>query len=183
LIDLAVYHQTEVLRNEVFLDFTTDPLRFKLQDLDSLPKDFLEKSCALMNVPFNRLEKLNPIAIEIFKDHGIDLRERPIPIQVSNQHMNGGMACDKWWQSENVLNLYAIGELNGSHGITRPGGSALNAGQVGGLRVAQKIMAQKGSDSYTLKHFNFNSIAERHLKKLTSELERLLDDNEMTIDQ
>ena len=34
--------------------------------------------------------------------------------------------------------LFAIGELNGTHGV-RPGGSALNSGQVGALRAAQYI--------------------------------------------
>jgi hypothetical protein len=41
--------------------------------------------------------------------------------------------------------LYPIGEVNGSHGVKRPGGSALNAGQVGGMRAAQHI-------AFCLKH-------------------------------
>jgi hypothetical protein len=36
--------------------------------------------------------------------------------------------------------LYPIGEVNGSHGVSRPGGSALNAGQVGALRAATRII-------------------------------------------
>ena len=32
-----------------------------------------------------------------------------------------------------------MGEVNGSHGIYRPGGSALNAGQVGAIRASQYI--------------------------------------------
>ena len=57
---------------------------------------------------------------------------------VCNQHLNGGISCDIWWES-NIKHFFVIGEINGSHGIHRPGGAALNSGQVGGLRAAQKI--------------------------------------------
>ena len=39
----------------------------------------------------------------------------------------------------NIRHLFPVGEVNGSHGVYRPGGSALNAGQVGGLRAAEYI--------------------------------------------
>ena len=45
---------------------------------------------------------------------------------------------DLWWQT-NVKGLFAVGECAGTHGIVRPGGSALNAGQVGSLRAAEYI--------------------------------------------
>ncbi len=38
-----------------------------------------------------------------------------------------------------MRHFFPIGEVNGSHGVYRPGGSALNAGQCGGLRAAQYI--------------------------------------------
>jgi hypothetical protein len=38
-----------------------------------------------------------------------------------------------------LKHLFPIGEVNGSHGVTRPGGSALNAGQVAGFRAAEYI--------------------------------------------
>jgi succinate dehydrogenase/fumarate reductase flavoprotein subunit len=41
--------------------------------------------------------------------------------------------------------LFAVGECAGTHGIARPGGSALNAGQVGSLRAAQYISAHPGT--------------------------------------
>jgi aspartate oxidase len=44
-----------------------------------------------------------------------------------------------WWESTNLRHLYPIGEVNGSHGVARPGGTALNAGQVGGIRAAEWI--------------------------------------------
>ena len=57
------------------------------------------------------------------------------------QHCNGGLTVDLWWQTT-VPHLFAIGEVAGTHGV-RPGGSALNAGQVGGLRVAQYVAARE----------------------------------------
>jgi len=45
---------------------------------------------------------------------------------------------DLWWQS-NVPGVFVIGEMAGTHGVKRPGGAALNAGQVGGLRAARYI--------------------------------------------
>jgi succinate dehydrogenase/fumarate reductase flavoprotein subunit len=49
-----------------------------------------------------------------------------------------------WWQTS-VGGLFAVGECAGTHGIARPGGSALNAGQVGSLRAAQYISAHPGA--------------------------------------
>lgn len=41
--------------------------------------------------------------------------------------------------------FFAVGEVSGSHGVYRPGGSALNAGQTGATRAAQYI-ANKRKD-------------------------------------
>src|SRR5690606_34067460 len=57
---------------------------------------------------------------------------------VNNQHMNGGVMVDVWGRS-NLAGCYAIGEAAGTHGVTRPGGAALNAGQVFGTRAAEHI--------------------------------------------
>jgi succinate dehydrogenase/fumarate reductase flavoprotein subunit len=43
-----------------------------------------------------------------------------------------------WWESD-LKHLFPVGEVNGSHGVYRPGGSALNSGQVGSFRAAQYI--------------------------------------------
>jgi len=51
---------------------------------------------------------------------------------------------DLWWRTT-VPGLYAVGECAGTHGVTRPGGSALNAGQAGALRAAQWISAAKAA--------------------------------------
>jgi succinate dehydrogenase/fumarate reductase flavoprotein subunit len=69
----------------------------------------------------------------------VDLARQPLEIAVSAQHNNGGIAATHWWESTNIPHLFPVGEVNGSHGVYRPGGSALNAGQVGGFRAAEFI--------------------------------------------
>jgi aspartate oxidase len=54
------------------------------------------------------------------------------------------LAGNLWWESTTVKHLFPVGEVNGSHGVYRPGGSALNAGQVAGFRVADYIAARYG---------------------------------------
>jgi aspartate oxidase len=55
--------------------------------------------------------------------------------------MNGGVAVDLWNESS-LAGCFAVGEVAGTHGVTRPGGAALNAGQVGGLRAAEQIASR-----------------------------------------
>jgi hypothetical protein len=81
---------------------------------------------------------MNPAALELFMKNGIDLGKEPLEICVAHQHSNGGLRGSPWWESS-VRNLFPVGEVCGTHGLYRPGGSALNAGQVGGLRAAQMI--------------------------------------------
>lgn len=138
LIDLAVYYEREYLGRKVFLDYTQNPLDYDLNDLDPITREYLINSNALGKNPYERLKKLNPQAIRLYKNHGINLEDEPLEIAVCNQHLNGGISGDLWWES-NIKHLFAIGEVNGSHGVHRPGGAALNSGQVGGLRAAQKI--------------------------------------------
>ena len=57
---------------------------------------------------------------------------------MNNQDMNGGIQIDDWGRTD-LEGCYAIGEAAGSHGVTRPGGAALNSGQVFGKRVAIAI--------------------------------------------
>jgi aspartate oxidase len=58
--------------------------------------------------------------------------------------MNGGLAVDTWGRTS-LSGCYAIGEAAGTHGVTRPGGAALNAGQVFGARCAEHIAARATS--------------------------------------
>jgi succinate dehydrogenase/fumarate reductase flavoprotein subunit len=88
---------------------------------------------------------MNTPAIEIYKENGIDLYTEPLEIAVCAQHNNGGFAVNKWWQS-NIPKTFIIGEMAGTHGVKRPGGSALNAGQTGGLRAAEYIINVYGCE-------------------------------------
>jgi len=143
LVDLLVYRETSSGRR-VFLDFTESPNGgeglepFSLDFLDDEARDYLQRSGALGGSPIQRLEALNQPAITLFRDHGIDLAADRLEIAVCAQHNNGGLRADLWWQS-NVKHLFPIGEVCGTHGVRRPGGAALNAGQVGGVRAAQFI--------------------------------------------
>ena len=82
---------------------------------------------------------MNPGAISLYAEHGIDIVTEPLEIAVCAQHNNGGLAGNHWWESVNIKHLFPVGEVNGSHGVYRPGGSALNSGQVGSFRAAEFI--------------------------------------------
>ena len=85
---------------------------------------------------------MNIGAIELYADHGIDIRTELLEIAVCAQHCNGGVAVDENWQSD-VSGLYVAGEAAGTFGVYRPGGSALNSTQVGSLRAAEHIAKKK----------------------------------------
>jgi succinate dehydrogenase/fumarate reductase flavoprotein subunit len=138
LIDLLVQEQSAAGRR-VYLDFTRNPEGFSLDSLQPVAREYLERSGALAATPAERLQLLNQPAIDLFKSHGIDITLEPLEIAVCAQHNNGGLTGGIWWES-NIRHLYPIGEVNGSHGNTRPGGSALNSGQVGGIRAAMGIL-------------------------------------------
>jgi succinate dehydrogenase/fumarate reductase flavoprotein subunit len=146
LIDLLVYQETVRRGRRVFLDYTQNPRGGQHSgfSLDLLPEEaatYLRKSHAWLRTPIERLVAMNPPAIEFFASHGIDLRRNRLEIGVCAQHSNGGLRGNIWWES-NIRHLFPIGEVNGSHGVRRPGGAALNAGQVGGLRAAMYIAAR-----------------------------------------
>lgn len=149
LIDVLVHRETEVLGRRVFLDYRRNPSAAgKLEefDLSLLAPDafsYLERSGALLVSPLARLQKLNQPAIDLFRDHGIDLASEALEVAVCCQHNNGGLKGNIWWETA-VSHLFAVGEVMGTHGIYRPGGSALNAGQVGGLRAALFIARRYG---------------------------------------
>ncbi|NRA37220.1 MAG: FAD-binding protein [Planctomycetes bacterium] len=145
LLDLAIYRESQKGRN-VFMDFLRNPKmvvgdqEFSLDRLDDDVRTYLVNNEAILDLPIDRLRQMNPLAIELYKMHGHDIAEKALPFNVSNQHMNGGAAVDIWNQTS-MPSCYAVGEVSGTHGVTRPGGAALNAGQVGGMRCAQHIGA------------------------------------------
>jgi len=147
LVDMAVYIEKHVKKKRVFLDFTRNPRGFSLDEVDETAYEYLEKSNALDAIPLQRLLKLNPLAYELYKSNGIDLAKDLLEIGVLPQHHNGGVEVDIWWESS-VKHLFAIGECAGTHGVHRPGGSALNSGQVGGCRAAYRIAGIVKNDSF-----------------------------------
>ncbi len=150
LVDILVFNETQKGRR-VFMDFTRNPLgigsmkEFDIADLEPEALEYLKKTKTLQATPIERLAHLNQLAIDIYNENGIDLRSEPLEIAVCAQHNNGGFAVDKWWQS-NIPHTFVIGEMAGTHGVKRPGGSALNAGQVGGLRAAEYIANAYGTE-------------------------------------
>jgi succinate dehydrogenase/fumarate reductase flavoprotein subunit len=139
LVDILVYIETVLRQRRVFLDFRRNPAGFRFDDLSREALDYLTRSGALQATPLERLRAMNPGAIELYGEHGIDLAAEPLEIAVCAQHNNGGLAGNHWWESTNLKHLFPVGEVNGSHGVYRPGGSALNAGQVGAFRAAEFI--------------------------------------------
>jgi succinate dehydrogenase/fumarate reductase flavoprotein subunit len=158
LIDLLVFNEMQKGRR-VFLDFLHNPSAgspkwdvgndstetFNIEALEPEAYQYLKRAGALQDTPIDRLFAMNPPAIEIYKQNGIDLYAEPLEIAVCAQHNNGGFAVNKWWES-NIPGTFVIGEMAATHGVKRPGGSALNAGQVGGLRAAQYIVNVYGCE-------------------------------------
>lgn len=149
LIDLLVYREREQGR-KVYLDYRTDPAQalgpdghFDPARLEPVVRDYLEKSGCLCDKPYDRLLAMNPPAAELYKSHGYDLGAVPIEIAVCAQHNNGGLAVDAWWES-GIRNLFPVGEIAGTFGVYRPGGTALNATQTGGQRAAERIRTAYG---------------------------------------
>ena len=147
LVDLAIYCETGMGR-KVLMDFNRNPepvpgdAPFSLDRLDADVRAYLENNGALLGLPIERLAKMNPLSIELYRRYKKDIARDPLEFAVNNQHMNGGIAVDIWGRSS-LEGCYAIGEAAGTHGVTRPGGAALNAGQVMGQRCAEHIHASK----------------------------------------
>lgn len=138
-VDLLV---ADEIRNgrQVYLDFTRNPMGLDetFSALGEEGRDYLRRSGALFGTPLERLRHMNEGAYTLYLRHGIDLCKSPLRIAVCAQHCNGGIEVDAHWQTT-VAGLYAVGEAAGNFGVYRPGGSALNATQVGALRAAEHI--------------------------------------------
>lgn len=136
-IDIAVSRE-KAKGHRVYIDYRKNPEGFDFSKLSDTAKSYLMSAGADGDTPFERLNKLNPQAVEFFKSKGIDLVNEPLEISVCAQHINGGADVDLNWQTS-TQNLFAVGETAGTFGIYRPGGSALNSTQVGALRAAAYI--------------------------------------------
>ena len=144
IIDILVYLESCKGR-KVYLDYRTNPVNgnFRFEELDAEALDYLTRAGACFGTPIERLLHMNAPAVDFYRDKGVDLASEPLEISLCAQHNNGGLDIDCWWQT-NLKGFFAVGEVAASHGVYRPGGSALNAGQVGSTRAAQYIAARRG---------------------------------------
>ncbi|WP_024286799.1 FAD-binding protein [Cellulomonas sp. KRMCY2] len=146
LIDLLVYRETVLRGRRVFLDFRSNPVRAELDPSALSPEahEHLDRAGVLFGTPIERLRRMNEPAYQLYlgKNPYVDLEREMLEIDVCVQHNNGGLLVDPWWQS-NVGGFFPVGEAGGAHGVYRPGGAALNSGQVGATRAAQFIAARR----------------------------------------
>lgn len=152
IIDLLVYQETILRGRRVYLDYMINSAgrEIPFDHLSEEARQYLENAGAAGGRPIDRLRIMNEPAIAFYQDHGIDLASQRLEIAICAQHNNGGMATNDHWET-NIHGLFAIGELNGSHGVTRPGGTALNAGQVGAVRAADRIHLRRMGEQETIR--------------------------------
>lgn len=163
LVDLLVYRETEEFGRKVYMDFLNNITdQFSIDDCGEESATYLKNSNANQKLPIERLRHMNELAIKLYLDNDIDLNNEPLEIAVCAQHTNGGLTGDIWWQNP-LKGLFPVGEVNGSHGVYRPGGSALNSGQVGALRAAEYISA-KGHEAVSVS--DFEKMSANEIKKL-----------------
>lgn len=143
LVDMAVFLERRKGRR-VFLDFRVNPTALeKAGQVDwNVPgpeaRAYLENSRSTQPTPIERLRTINPLAYQLYLDNGIDLEQERLEIAVCAQHNNGGLAVNEWWESD-LRHFFPVGEVSGTFGVYRPGGSALNSSQVGSARAAMFI--------------------------------------------
>jgi succinate dehydrogenase/fumarate reductase flavoprotein subunit len=165
LIDIIVFFQTQKGRR-VFLDYTRNPLGMAEIDYASLSaecREYLSAAGACFGTPVERLQRMNRSAFDFYLENGVDLRSQMLEIAVCVQHNNGGLAVDIWWRS-NIEGLFPVGEAAGTHGVFRPGGSALNSGQAGSLRAALYISHRRTGISHS------SELIEHKLTEVLSEI-------------
>ncbi len=138
VIDILVYRESVMKGRRVYLDYTKNPFGMEKVEFEKLSPEayeYLKSAESCFGTPIERLLKMNAPAVDLYASKGLDITKDYLEIALCAQHNNGGIAVDLWWQTS-VRGLFAAGECAGTHGVTRPGGSALNAGQVGSLRAA-----------------------------------------------
>ena len=150
IVDLLVYQERVLRGRRVFLDFRSNPVQaqFDASRLSPEAHDYLDRAGVLAlgpdSTPIQRLQHMNRPAYDFYlqRNPGVDLERDLLEIAVCAQHNNGGLTIDQWWHS-NVAGFFPVGEAAGAHGIYRPGGAALNSGQVGATRAAQYIAERR----------------------------------------
>ena len=169
VIDLLVYRENVLRKRRVYLDFRSNPegyVELPYNQLSDEAYQYLAKAGACFGTPIARLLHMNQPAYELYLSKGVDLKKDMLEIALCAQHNNGGLDIDCWWQT-NVRHLFAVGEVAGSHGVYRPGGSALNAGQVGSMRAAQYIAFHEDTDA-PISEEAFWKVAKAEIEKQTA---------------
>ncbi len=175
IIDILVY--VELCKGRrIFLDFTSNPLDEEVcfDLLDKEVFDYLNQAGACCGTPIERLAIMNTPAIDFYHDRGVNLHTDLLEITLSAQHNNGGLSVDEWWQT-NIKGFFAVGEVAGTHGVYRPGGSALNSGQVGSLRAAQFVSHKtctQNADSAT-----FSRLLRKHVSENNDEIKAVMNES------
>lgn len=145
IVDILCLLESEKGRR-VYLDFIHNPDNEPIcwDALGAETREYLYSSNATGERPIDRLKTLNLPAYDFYLDKGVDLEKEYLEIGLCAQHNNGGLSINSWWQS-NISGLFPVGECAASHGVYRPGGSALNAGQCGSRRAAMWISAHQSA--------------------------------------
>ena len=105
LVDLAIFRETQAGRT-VSMDFNRNPepvpgdAPFSLDRLDADVRAYLANNEALLASPIERLARMNPLSIELYKRYKKDITREPLAFAVNNQHMNGGIAVDIWGRTQ-----------------------------------------------------------------------------------
>ncbi|MDO4328716.1 MAG: FAD-binding protein [Lachnospiraceae bacterium] len=172
VVDLLVYQETILKGRKVYLDFTKNPGggNIPFEKLSQEAYDYLKQAGALFGTPIDRLRQMNEPAISFYQDHNVDLYHEKLEIAICAQHNNGGISTDAYWETR-IRGLFAVGEVCGSHGVTRPGGTALNAGQVGAVRAAEKVHLRKLHEKKTM----VSIVIEQFLREEVQEFVKLPD--------
>ena len=154
LLDLAVFRETQAGR-KVFMDFNRNPLAVpgrrrvrSRRGWTTTSTPISRRAGALLEMPLDRLRKMNPLSIELYKRYKYDITRDPLEFAVNNQHMNGGLAVDIWGET-NLARL-----LRGRRGRGHPWrdpagrrGAERGPGLRHALRRAHRREAGSGSDA------------------------------------
>ncbi len=145
-IDYLIYEEIYKKNRRVWIDYTQNACDNWFDLLFDEGKNYL-LNCKInkndiIARPVDRLKKINPQAYDLYKNHDIDLENEMPEIALCAQHNNGGLQVDINWQS-NIKGIFAIGEAAGIYGVYRPGGTALNSTQTGGVRCAEYIKSKR----------------------------------------
>ena len=127
---------------------TADGLRLAMLETDKNRKIFIDYRTSSETVPeptediydkpCGRLISRNWDLYKLFLDNGIDLTKEPIEISLCAYHLNGGLDCDIWSES-NIKHFFPVGEAAAVFGTELPDGASLAATQTTSFRAAEKI--------------------------------------------